>query len=165
MNRLRGWGEREMIEKLVARTSPAALGAVLAILVACGPSAAPAAQTAPAASQPAAAPAAAKPATAAAPATGGQESWQAEWDRVVAAAKQEGKVVVNGPPGDAARQALISFQQTYPEIQVEFIGARGADFISRVLAERRADRYLSDVLVSGTGGIIGELLPEGVIDP
>jgi ABC-type Fe3+ transport system substrate-binding protein len=74
-------------------------------------------------------------------------------------------VVVTGPPGESARQALTAFQQAYPDVQLEFTGQRGADFISRTLAERRADRYLVDVLVSGTGGIIGDLLPAGAIDP
>ena len=32
--------------------------------------------------------------------------WQAEWQRVMAAAKQEGKVVVSVPPGAELRKAL-----------------------------------------------------------
>src|SRR5579884_4472789 len=147
-----------MIEKLFVRPRLAALGAVLALLVACAPAGAPAERAA----APPAAPAAA---SAAGPAAAGQEAWQAEWDRVVAAAKQEGHVVVTGPPGESARQALTAFQQAYPEIQLEYSGQRGADFISRALSERRADRYLTDVFVSGTGGIIGDLLPAGAIDP
>jgi iron(III) transport system substrate-binding protein len=161
-----------MIDKLLARTSPAALGAALAVVVACAPSTAPAnrapapaaAPAAPSASQ-AAPPAASAPASATAPAASGQAAWQAEWERVVAAAKQEGRVVVTGPPGDTARQALTAFQQAYPDIQLDYTGARGADFISRTLSERRADRFLVDVLVSGTGGIIGDLLPAGAVDP
>jgi ABC-type Fe3+ transport system substrate-binding protein len=139
-----------MIERLVARTSPTALAAALTLWVACAPAAAPAAPA---------------PASPAAPAAVGQDDWQARWETTLAAAKQEGRVVVFGPPGDAARQALTAFQNTYPEIQVEFFGARGADFITRLLAERRADQYLADVHVGGTGGIIGELLPAGAIDP
>jgi iron(III) transport system substrate-binding protein len=149
-----------MIAKMLARTSPAALGVVLIIATACGPTAAPA-PSAPAAAPPAASAAASSAASAAS----GQEAWQAEWERTLAAARQEGKVVVAGPPGESARQALIAFQQAYPDIQLEFTGLRGADFISRALSERRADRYLWDILVSGTGGIIGELLPAGAVDP
>src|SRR5438128_421687 len=132
-----------MIGKLLARTNPAALVAVLAVCVACAPagaspSRAPA-PSAPAAAPAASAPAASAPASAAAPVAAGQDAWRAEWERTLAAAKQEGRVVVTGPPGESSRQALTAFQQTYPEIQVEFVGQRGADFISRTLAERRAD--------------------------
>jgi iron(III) transport system substrate-binding protein len=161
-----------MIEQLLARTSPAALGVALAVCVACTPAGAPASR-APAPAAPAAAQAGSPPvpsaeataAGSAAPASSGQEAWQAEWERTLAAARQEGRVVVSGPPGESARQALTAFQAAYPDIQVEFTGVRGADFISRTLAERRADRYLVDVLVSGTGGIIGDLIPAGAIDP
>jgi iron(III) transport system substrate-binding protein len=158
-----------MIAKLIARTSPAALGALLTLCVACAPAGAPAgrapAPAAPSAAQTGAPPATAAPASAAAPTPSGQAAWQAEWDRTVAAAKQEGRVVVTGPPGESARQALTAFQQAYPDIQLEYSGQRGADFITRTLAERRADRYLVDVFVSGTGGIIGDLLPAGAVDP
>src|SRR5688500_5088206 len=68
---------------------------------------------APAASQPkpAAATQAAKPTSAPA---GGAAASTAEWDRVLAAAKQEGKVVVAGPIGTPARDALTDpFQQKY----------------------------------------------------
>ena len=148
------------------RTSAAVLSAVLLVCAACAPAAAPAspAPKAPAAAQPASPPVASATTSSAAPAPA-QDAWRAQWETTLAAAKQEGRVVVFGPPGDSSRQALTAFQSTYPEIQVEFFGARGADFITRVLAERRADQYLADVHVGGTGGIIGELLPAGAIDP
>src|SRR5438105_8789834 len=153
-----------MIARLTARISFTALSMAMMVYVACAPAGAPA-PTAPSAAQAGSPPAAAAATGSAAPNVGGQDGWQAEWERTLAAAKQEGRVVVTGPPGDSARQALTAFQEAYPEIQLEYSGARGADFISRVLAERRADRYLTDVLVSGTGGIIGELIPAGAIDP
>src|SRR5436309_1262094 len=127
-----------MLHKLLTRMSPAILGAVLALCVACAPAGAPASRSAapaaPDAGQSASSPAASAPASAA-PAAAGQEAWRAEWERVVAAAKQEGHVVVTGPPGESARQALTAFQQAYPEIQLEYSGQRGADFISRALSE------------------------------
>src|SRR5712692_3651151 len=153
-----------MIARMTARTSSAALSITMLVYVACAPAGAPE-PTAPSAAQAGSPPAASAPTSAAASATGGQDAWRQQWELTLAAAKQEGRVVVTGPPGESARQALTAFQDTYPEIQLEYSGARGADFISRVLAERRADRYLPDVLVSGTGGIIGELIPAGAVDP
>ena len=149
------------------RTSAAVLSAVLLVCAACAPAAAPAspAPKAPAAAQPASPSATSATTSSAAPAAAAPDDWRAQWETTLAAAKQEGRVVVFGPPGDSSRQALTAFQSTYPEIQVEFFGARGADFITRVLAERRADQYLADVHVGGTGGIIGDLIPAGALDP
>src|SRR5687767_9591980 len=88
--------------------------ALLVLAVACAPAAAPSPASAPA--KPAAPAAPAQPA-AQAPAAGAAASpaakpaavadWQAEWDKLVAAAKQEGTVVVAGPPGDLFRQAAL----------------------------------------------------------
>jgi iron(III) transport system substrate-binding protein len=149
-----------------------ALGAVLCALAACGPAtaakpaapasapAAPAAAPATPASSAATAPAA--PAAASAPAPA---AWQAEWDRVVAAARQEGRVVVFGPPGDLYRTALTAFEKAYPGIQLEYTGASGRDFAPKVLAERDAGQYLVDVHVGGAGTPNFQLKPRGVFDP
>jgi hypothetical protein len=42
----------------------------------------------------------------------------AEWQQVVAAAKKEGKVVVNTFPGDGYKRALKAFSQAYPDIKL-----------------------------------------------
>src|SRR5215211_2187627 len=80
------------------------------MLAACTPSATPAAKPTEAA-KPAAAPTAA-PAAAA----------NAEWDRVVAAAKQEGKVVVVGTTTDRLTSAITGAVQTNYGIEVEYVG-------------------------------------------
>src|SRR5687768_962690 len=98
------------------RPSIQAIALATAVLaLACGPAAAP----------PASAPAKPAPAAAAPPSTGGSggpapatdasPAWQAEWDRTLAAARQEGSVVVNGPAGDTIRRAMVDgFQKAYP---------------------------------------------------
>jgi iron(III) transport system substrate-binding protein len=72
-----------------------------------------------------------------------------EWDRTVAAAKREGRVVVAGSPGDTYRQLYTAFQQAYPEIQVEYSGLSGRDFVPRLAAERQAEQFLWDLFVLG----------------
>src|SRR5688572_16721060 len=99
----------------------AALGAAGTALGACAPAAAPA-------KPPAQPTAPAKPAVAAATAAPARAAWEQEWERVLAAARQEGVVVVAGPPGDLYRQALVAFEKTYPDIKVEYTGASGRDF-------------------------------------
>src|SRR5687767_1685543 len=71
------------------------------------------------------------------------------WDRTLAAARQEGRVVVLGPPGEIYRAAISAFQQAYPDVQLDFTGVNPRDIIARLLAERDAGQYLVDVYVGG----------------
>src|SRR6185295_19777532 len=50
---------------------------------------------------------------------------------VVAAAKKEGKVVVNTFPGDGYKRALKAFTQAYPDIRLEHTGLHSQDFAPR----------------------------------
>lgn len=93
-------------------------------------------------------------------------SGKAEWDRVLEAAKKEGKVIVFGPPGANARQALAdSFQNTFPGIQVEYQGATGAATAPRILSEQKSGIYAVDVHVGGTTTMLESLLPAKALDP
>ena len=100
-------------------------------------------------------------ATAAKPAA--RADWKAEWDKVVAAAKKEGKVAVAGPPGEAYRDALTAFQKAYPNVKVEYFGSTGSKFAPRALAERRSGQYLWDVHIGGTTTMLTSLRPEGAL--
>lgn len=72
--------------------------------------------------------------------------WQAEWEKTVEAAKKEGRVNVYKfgafPPLDV-------FQKAYPEIKVLGMTGRGGQVPQRIYAERRAGRYLADVVIHG----------------
>jgi ABC-type Fe3+ transport system substrate-binding protein len=83
----------------------------------------------------------------------------------VAAAKREGRVAIAGPPGDTYRATLSAFQQTYPEIQVDYGGASGRDLASKLIAEHQAGQYLWDVHVGGSDTSLVQLVPAGIIDP
>lgn len=69
----------------------------------------------------------------------------ASWDAVVAAAKQEGKVVVyNMALGAPYFQAVIkSFENTYG-ISVESLDLRASELAERIRTEQSAGRYLGD---------------------
>jgi iron(III) transport system substrate-binding protein len=95
-----------------------------------------------------------------------RSGWQAEWEQAVAAARKEGKVVVFGPPGAAARRGLTEgFEKSFAGIEVEYNGMTGSKASPRLLAERRAGRYLVDIHVGGTGSMLQSLLPSGALDP
>jgi iron(III) transport system substrate-binding protein len=95
-----------------------------------------------------------------------RSGWQSEWEQVLTAARKEARVVVMGPPGADARQALTTaFQKSFPGIEVEYNGAPGAKTAPRILAERNAGQYLVDIHVGGTTTMLESLLPSGVLDP
>src|SRR5262245_13076122 len=63
--------------------------------------------------------------------------WKQKWDTAVAQAKKEGKVVVLGPPGDQIRGAITQgFAKAFPDITIEFSGARGGELATKIRAER-----------------------------
>ena len=88
-----------------------------------------------------------------------------DWDSLVAAAKREGKVVVSGPTRELWRTQLVAFEQAYPEIQVEYIGANSRDFWPRVFREREFGQYLWDLRVGGPDPQVYEARDRGALDP
>jgi iron(III) transport system substrate-binding protein len=58
--------------------------------------------------------------------------------------------VVIGPPIPAHRETLARFQEAYPKIQLKLSGMISTEWEARVTAERRANVYAQDVLISGT---------------
>jgi ABC-type Fe3+ transport system substrate-binding protein len=113
----------------------------------------PAARSAPSAAAPA------SPAAAPAPAAAGEMSrLPSDWDQLVAAARQEGQVVVYGPPGQEYRTAIVDgFQRAYPGIAVNAIFISPTERLSRLGAERAAGRYLADVWIGGTNPAVTEV--------
>ncbi len=99
------------------------------------------------------------------PATASGQRWKAEWEKTLAAAKKEGKVVVAGPPGGVYRQALIGFAKAYPDIQLDFVGIQGRDFAPRIMQERRAGQFLWDAHIGGPNTMFNILLPAKALDP
>lgn len=78
-------------------------------------------------------------------------SWQAEWERTVQAAKQEGALSLYLLEGDGELSAVAqTFQKQFPEIKLVMTPGRGNTLAPRVMAERRAGKYLVDVYIAGT---------------
>jgi iron(III) transport system substrate-binding protein len=88
------------------------------------------------------------------------------WNKIVAAAKKEAKVVIIGPSGSDVRDAYtIGFQRKYPEIEVDFSGMRGAEVAPKLLAELNAKHYLTDIAVAGTTTALASLVPANAVVP
>lgn len=106
----------------------------------------------------------AKPASGQAAKPDATANWKSEWDKTVAAAKQEGKVVVAGGPGEMYRKASMPFQTAYPDIQLEFAGMQAPEFPPKVAAERSGGQFLWDVYLIGWKTPLN-LMPRGILDP
>jgi len=94
------------------------------------------------------------------------ESKEGEWDRAVAAAKKEGKITLYLYQGEGVLEAVAqTFQKKFPEIAVTTIMGRGTEFGPRIMAERRAGKYLADVYISGPTTPYTVFYPAKAMDP
>lgn len=92
--------------------------------------------------------------------------WKQEWETVLREAKKEGQVVVWGPPGTNARQALTEgFRKSHPSISILYSGGTGSKVSPKLLRQRRAKKYLVDVHIGGTTTMLTTLRPSGSLDP
>ncbi len=83
---------------------------------------------------------------------------------LIAAAKAEGSVVVDGPPLDSVREVIgPGFQRAYG-IPVTYISGGGSATAARVRAERASGKYLLDVFISGPDTPTITFLPSGWLD-
>ena len=77
-----------------------------------------------------------------------QSDWKKEWGKTVEAAKKEGQVNVYIGGWEAVLESG-AFQKAYPEIKVTSVGGRAGEIAQRILAERRAGKFLADVSSEG----------------
>jgi iron(III) transport system substrate-binding protein len=92
-------------------------------------------------------------------------AWQEEWDRVLQAARSEGKLSLVGPPGADRRDSLTqAFEKKYG-ISVDYHADAGAGIFPKLNAERKASQYLWDVVVTGTTTSLQNLVPSKISDP
>lgn len=78
--------------------------------------------------------------------------WQAEWQRVIEAAKKEGQLSLYGGQEITHPDILAAFNKEFPFIKITAASGRAADMMTRIVAERRADKYLADITASGPNG-------------
>ncbi|MGE5216545.1 MAG: extracellular solute-binding protein [Chloroflexota bacterium] len=87
-----------------------------------------------------------------------------EWDKIIEAAKKEGKVVVGGPPTSVLRQ---KFKETFEQrfgIELELVSAPGPQNASRAMSEAKAGVKYFDVLHGGSG-TLEPLMYENLLVP
>jgi len=109
-------------------------------------------------------------AAAATPAPGAAKkspAFNQQWADLVAAAKQDGKLVVNGGAsgaGGGLGSTLMKFGEKFG-IKVTIGRGAGGAQADRMLAERRGGHYNMDIIISGARTFTQTLLPAKALDP
>jgi iron(III) transport system substrate-binding protein len=106
-----------------------------------------------------------RPASAAGATTTTPAAWETEWERTLAAAREEGVIALSQQPGGNFREWISHFERKYPGIRIELSGMTGSEASARILAERRGDQFLRDVHQGGAESLNGTLKPAGALDP
>jgi iron(III) transport system substrate-binding protein len=92
-------------------------------------------------------------------------NWQKKWDETLKAAREEGKVVVTGPPDAQVRKLLPeAFKKRYG-IAMEYQSARGSDSANKMRAERAAGIYTADAALAGSNTMFTAMLREKMLAP
>jgi ABC-type Fe3+ transport system substrate-binding protein len=75
-------------------------------------------------------------------------AWQADWEKTVKAAEEEGELVIYMTQ---AFEPVFreTFQKKYPKIKVTLVTGRGPELSQRVMSERRAGKFIADLYISG----------------
>jgi iron(III) transport system substrate-binding protein len=88
-----------------------------------------------------------------------------EWDKLVDAARKEGKVTVSLPASaEMKRQVEEQFKKRYG-IEVETFTARGSAAVRRMADEFKAGVRHFDLHIGGSSSIVSGMLDEGILDP
>jgi iron(III) transport system substrate-binding protein len=90
---------------------------------------------------------------------------EADWAKVVGAAKKEGKLAVFLYQRENIESAVRAFEKKFPEIQVTTASTPAAETGPRIMAERRAGKYLWDICICGPTTPYTILYPAKALDP
>ena len=93
-----------------------------------------------------------------------QVGWEQEWERVQAAARKEGKLVINVPPDTALRKTLEPMFKRRYGIELELVLGRGAVISGRIADEYKAGVRYFDLFFTTVDNIMDRLLPMGAIE-
>jgi len=98
------------------------------------------------------------------PAEAQEKDWQKQWNQMLAEARKEGKVVVQGSADPVVRKELPEKFQARFGIPLEYLGGRGADNFSRLSMERQAGVYTTDAVTAGMSNMV-DYYQQKFLDP
>lgn len=89
--------------------------------------------------------------------------WEVKWERVLDEAKKAGEVVIYRTRGPFEK-LFEEFNKRYPWIKVTSVTGRGGDLSSRIMAERRAGKYLADMYLGSAGTPLDVFYPAKILE-
>ena len=93
-------------------------------------------------------------------------AWLREWEKILEGARKEGEVRLWGEQEITHPDIIAAFTKEYPFIKPVTVGGRVGDLMPRIIAERRAGKYLADIYSGGLGGrSFFDFHKAGVLDP
>ncbi|MBI4331357.1 MAG: extracellular solute-binding protein [Chloroflexi bacterium] len=95
-----------------------------------------------------------------------QQGWEQDWQKAIAAARQEGPLViyVSGASAELRQEMTKGFKNKFG-LDVEWLEGKSAELIAKILQERRAGLFIPDLIMGSTTRQQTILKPEGVLDP
>jgi len=78
--------------------------------------------------------------------------WQRDWEKLLENAKRECEVRLWGEQEITHPDIIAAFNKDLPFIKAVTVSGRVGDLMPRIIAERRAGRFLADVYSGGLGG-------------
>jgi iron(III) transport system substrate-binding protein len=95
-----------------------------------------------------------------------KSAWQREWEKILDGAKKEGEVRLWGDQEITHPDIIAGFVKEYSNIKPVTVSGRVGDLMPRIVAERRAGKYLADLYSGGLGGrSFFDFHKAGVLDP
>ncbi len=91
-------------------------------------------------------------------------AWQQDWEKTLAAARTEGKVVVLAEFGGGGPKVISEAFKNKYGLEVEFILGRAREVLPKLTAERRAGLYLGDIYLAGLSSL-SVIKQPGFLDP
>ena len=91
-----------------------------------------------------------------------QVDWKKDWEQTLAAATKEGQVTIYIYRYEALLQ---DFKREFPGINVVSVTGRGNELTNRIMAERRAGKFIVDVYSGGTNSLYNTLYKGKALDP
>jgi iron(III) transport system substrate-binding protein len=76
-------------------------------------------------------------------------NWQAEWEKTIKAAETEGALTIYSSITPKIILDTGVFQRKFPGIKITSVTSEGGGLFQRITTERRAERYLADIVIGG----------------
>ena len=93
------------------------------------------------------------------------QDWKAEWDKTVAAAKKEGRIVIDVTANPSWQRTITErWAKDYPEIRMSVSSIDTSAFMMRIRQERSAGKFLWDASAAGVSGPL-VMYKQGILDP